>query len=235
VEIKAIMLNDLALVFLSLIFVLSALLVSVFLRRKVMVSSDKIRKAAHVLTGAWAFLWLFFSSRWAAVFVCLAVTLGAIIVAVVSKRSKAVNKIVTTFTGGDEVFIGLIFHAISLSLITFFLWNQKAVGTGAILALTLGDGMAGIVGGKFGRHTYQFFRAKRKSLEGSLACFLFSFSGIFFGLALVEKIPLSPLVLASLSAAGAVTIIEAVSPRHTDNLTVPLGAVAVLGLLTKTF
>ncbi len=97
-----------------------------------------------------------------------------------------------------------------------FLLFPLPVASAACAMLAVGDSLSTIVGIKFGRH-----KIGRKSLEGSLACFIFSFAaGSFF---------VNPFL--ALAGAVAASLIE-LFPRIDDNLTIPIISGLVMFLLT---
>ncbi|MEM2889938.1 MAG: hypothetical protein QW358_01130, partial [Candidatus Hadarchaeum sp.] len=99
------------------------------------------------------------------------------------------------------------------------------VGVG-ILAMSYGDGFASIIGVRFGRHSFQIFRDK-KSLEGSLAMFLSTMPMLLVN-ATFYSLPITIRLLTVLSLVCLVaTIVEMLTPRGLDNLTVPIIASAL--------
>ena len=96
-----------------------------------------------------------------------------------------------------------------------------------ILILACCDPMAAFVGKRrpWGRYT---FLGHTKTLSGSLAFFVTAMAlSVFLFLWAEEARPLEALVLAAIIAV-VTTVAEALSHKGYDNLTVPLGALAVL-------
>ena len=90
---------------------------------------------------------------------------------------------------------------------------------GGIVFLAFGDAAAALVGKAAGRHPFTF-RGRRKSLEGSLACFAAcAASGAALGFGRV-----------SLAAAAAATAVELAAPPPDDNFWLPLVSALVLSL-----
>lgn len=89
------------------------------------------------------------------------------------------------------------------------------IAIAAMLFLTLGDFAAALVGIRMGR--VRLFA--RKSLEGSLACFVICFG---VGLILFWRVHWNTGVWLALSGALAATLAEALPLRLNDNLTIPL-------------
>ncbi|MGA1627205.1 MAG: diacylglycerol/polyprenol kinase family protein, partial [Prochlorothrix sp.] len=97
--------------------------------------------------------------------------------------------------------------------------------------MTWGDGLAALVGKRWGRHPYQVW-GERKSWEGSGAMLGVSWLVGFFvlsGLGLSFGLKLGITFLVALCA----TVLESFSKLGIDNLTVPLGSAALAwGLLS---
>src|SRR5262249_23294196 len=95
-----------------------------------------------------------------------------------------------------------------------------------LLALALGDGLGGLVGRLWGRHRYRVPWAKTKRLEGTLVVAVFAALGAAIA---AQRVGL-PLPAGRLLAAGlAAAVAEALAPRATDNLLVPLAVWLVTG------
>jgi phytol kinase len=95
------------------------------------------------------------------------------------------------------------------------------------------DGLADPIGRRYGTHKYRI-AGSTKSVEGSLGFLAVGFLAVagalmFFGM--LSSLPASfSILLFSLAFAALGTLIEAVSPAGTDNLTVPV-ILFLLGLL----
>ncbi len=123
--------------------------------------------------------------------------------------------------------LGTFFYALSIGLLILWFWPQglpqyAAIG---ILTMTWGDGMAALVGRRFGQHPYQLW-GEKKSWEGSLTMLLVSYCVCVSILFFIQGPQLSTWLVA---AAGAVvaTALESASKYGVDNLSVPMGTAAV--------
>jgi len=129
-----------------------------------------------------------------------------------------------------------VYFAISITVLFALLWrtdgslDRAPIAAAAVMAMTLGDALASIVGTRWGEHSYTTF-GHRRTWEGTKTMAIFSFLGIFVTLWLLPGSPLSPhsilldiRAVLGLSLAGTVvaTLAEALSPAGTDNLSVPL-------------
>ena len=140
---------------------------------------------------------------------------------------------------------GTVYFAFSITLLYALFWRTDGradwavVATGGVMAMTWGDALASIVGGRWGQRAYVVW-GHRRTWEGSAAMFLASLTAVALTLLLLPGSSLSPtaeslqggtaLLYAAL-AAGVATLAEGVSPAGADNLSVPLLTGATLYLL----
>ena len=131
---------------------------------------------------------------------------------------------------GSKNDLGTVYFALSLmilALITFKNTKFSYIGALGILVMGYGDGFAAIIGVKYGKHKFKVL-GNNKSLEGSLAMFLFSFVVSLVILYIFNPVNM---LLYSLILATVSTVLEAFSPYGLDNLTVPLGTSLLYYLL----
>ena len=118
---------------------------------------------------------------------------------------------------------GLVLYAISYTLLAYFYGMKPYIVAAGIFPMAYGDSSAALIGARYGRTKYRVF--EEKSVQGSVGMFLGCllclilgmkyFSGIY-GFTLTDQI--IPILAVSLVTTG----LEAVSPRGTDNILVPL-------------
>lgn len=119
------------------------------------------------------------------------------------------------------------FQIACITLITFF-WGILGfqcsyVATVGSISWGLGDSAAGILGEKYGKRRYNIRIFDRcKTVEGSISMFCVSFVIILGMLTLVFSVLSSTSLIVSLFAAMTGTLIEAMSKKGTDTLTVPI-------------
>lgn len=134
---------------------------------------------------------------------------------------------------------GTVYFAISITALFALLWrpqgpvDRAAVAAAAVMAMTWGDGVASIVGQRWGRRMYQVLDARR-SWEGTAAMAAFAFASVLLTLLLLPGSALSPTSsrLAATTALGMTAVAEGISPAGTDNLSVPLLTGVALALFT---
>ncbi len=174
------------------------------------------RKVVHIGSGNVILLaWWFNISQ--EVIVSAAIIAGAI--AIISYMIPILPSIESV---GRKSF-GTLFYAISIGVLTACFWqNSPQYTVIGILIMAWGDGMAAIIGQRFGQHTYQIGQIT-KSWEGSLAMAVASFMVTELVLLFLEGITWQVLFV-SLIIALISTILEAFSKFGIDNLTVPLSS-----------
>ena len=127
--------------------------------------------------------------------------------------------------------LGTFFYALSIGLLTLWFWpiQQPQYAAIGILTMTWGDGMAALIGQRYGAHPYQIW-GEKKSWEGSLTMLAVSYivcAAILLG---VQGPTLQTWAIAGATALLA-TVLESISKYGIDNLSVPIGAaVAAFGL-----
>ena len=89
----------------------------------------------------------------------------------------------------------------------------------------LGDGMAALVGTKWGKHKYKVLKVGEKSVEGTFSMFMASFLVVY---------AISPGgVVISLFVALFSSLVENISPSGVDNATVPILSSLLLEVLCR--
>ncbi len=128
---------------------------------------------------------------------------------------------------------GTFFYAVSIGLLMGWCWPRgyPYFGVIGILIMCWGDGLAALVGQRWGRHGYEVL-GEKKSWEGSLTMAIASALVVLAVLGSLQGITWS-LVAIALGVAIAATCLEAVSKYGIDNLTVPIGAAAMALGLTR--
>lgn len=129
--------------------------------------------------------------------------------------------------------LGTFFYSVSFGILVAWFWylQQPQYAALGILVMTWGDGLAALIGQRFGTHKYKVFGTE-KSWEGSLTMMLVSY--VVSSLILVGTQGNSWQTWAiSLVVAVIATGLEAVSFLGIDNLTVPLGSAALAYFLSQ--
>jgi len=130
----------------------------------------------------------------------------------------------------DKKNLGTVYYPISFFVLVMLLWDPYPfIVSTAMLVMGLADPAAAIFGSsvKNGHQVSAF--GEKKTFEGSAAMFIVSSAATLIGLEffkasspVLTALPFVSLIEISLSAGLMVAAIELISPKATDNLTVPL-------------
>jgi phytol kinase len=196
------------------------------------------RKIIHMGTGPiFVACWLLFpdepSARYLAALVPLAITVQFALVGLGIMKDQAAVDAMSRSGDRREILRGPLFYGIVFVILTILYWRDYAIGIVALMLLCGGDGLADIIGKRYG--TARLPWSRQKSISGSVAMFaggLIFAAGImalYLGTGVFEGDLLSYLpALTIIAFAGAV--VESFPYNDIDNLTVPLMAV-ILGHL----
>ncbi|NWG19455.1 MAG: phosphatidate cytidylyltransferase [Chloroflexi bacterium] len=194
--------------------------------------ADLTRKLIHVGAGMWVFGILALFDRWEIGIVPFATF---ILVNYVLYRYRVVRAMDSADSSP-----GTVYFAIAITMLFALLWRPQGpidrgvAATAGVMAMTWGDALAALVGKRFGRRKYTVGHSTR-TLEGSAVMFATSALAMLLTVTLLPGSALAPFapsgdlargMTAALSGAAAATLVEAVSPHGTDNLSVPLAAAA---------
>ncbi|MEB3217475.1 MAG: SEC59/DGK1/VTE5 family protein [Nostocales cyanobacterium 94392] len=129
--------------------------------------------------------------------------------------------------------LGTFFYSVSIGILIAWFWYLKQPFYAAlgILIMAWGDGLAALIGQRFGKHKYNVLGGQ-KSLEGSLTMTLVSFIICSLILLSVQGNTWQTW-LVSVVVAVVATGLEAISILGVDNLTVPLGSAALAFALNQ--
>ncbi len=186
-------------------------------------NSELTRKIVHIGSGNVIFLaWWLNISGW--------IIISASVIASIVAIASYFLPILPSINSVGRKSLGTFFYAVSIGILTACFWeNYPQYTTIGILVMCWGDGMAAIIGQKFGRHTYKILGIN-KSWEGSLAMVAASY--LVTSLILIYAQGISwQTWLEALVVAIAATILEAFSKLGIDNLTVPVGSAIICFLV----
>jgi len=128
---------------------------------------------------------------------------------------------------------GTFFYAVSIGVLVAWFWsiNLPQYAALGILVMTWGDGLAALIGRRFGRHTYKLWDMQ-KSWEGSGTMALVSYA-VSLSILLGTVGNVWQIWLISLAVSLVATGLEAFSKFGIDNLTVPTGSAAIAFFLSQ--
>ncbi|MFX1475706.1 MAG: diacylglycerol/polyprenol kinase family protein [Promethearchaeota archaeon] len=210
------------------------------------------RKVFHTFAGPlFIICWLLFSgdllSRYIAAIVPLIFAMLYVAVGTGVLKNEEFVQLLTRSGKSRELLFGNFLYCLVMvwvSIACFFIPVDKFAGVPFIPTAILvfgpmagGDGLADMVGQKWGKHKFKVF--SEKSVEGTLAMLVFGFLFTYVMLAIFSIIlnPVYPavyslmnLLIPVIAVSLVATVAEALSPRNIDNLVVPVCIFLVLGL-----
>lgn len=195
------------------------------------------RKIIHIGTGPLFLLcWPLFSTapiaRFLAALVPLVLTLQFLAIGLQLIKQPAAVQAMTRNGNPAELLRGPLYYGLIFILCTLLFWRNSPVGILALMLMCGGDGLAEIVGRRFGQHKLPF--GSKKSWAGSAAMLLGGFALGESFLALFNywgyfQPALHPVntVPAVAGIALAATAVEALPFEDIDNLTLPAVTLAL--------
>ena len=183
------------------------------------IRGESSRKFVHIIIGSFVAFWPFLMSWRAIQFISIAF-LAVIIISRQFHVFQAIHN-VRRKTWGEILF------AVSIGLLPFFS-SSRLVFAAAVLHMSLADGLAGLIGTKYGDGSRFSMFGQAKSLLGSLTFAAVSYAivlGFFKAsrLAGLDDINWVVIMLPILA-----TLLETASVKGTDNIVVPLLVAQVL-------
>jgi phytol kinase len=219
----------------TLLLALAWLRINNFAAQRGYTSSDLSRKIIHIGTGPiFVLCWLLFdeayTSRYVAALVPVLITGQFILVGTgILKDESAVLSMSRT---GDrrEILKGPLFYGLAFIFITIVYWKDNPIGIIALMLMCGGDGLADIIGRRYGIQKLPWNRAK--SWIGSLGMFLGGWLLAVFVLSVYLfygqfSVSYSELMIAILVISIGTTIVESLPIRDYDNLTTTITALAI--------
>lgn len=195
-------------------------LLAATINRYTAADSEILRKVVHIGTGNVILLaWWLHIPAW----VGITASVLASAVALLSYKFP----ILPSINSIGRQSLGTFFYAVSIGLLIAWFWpmQQPHYAVLGVLVMAWGDGLAALIGQRFGKHPYQIW-GMNKSWEGSLTMALVSYIVSSLILLGVQGNIWQTWVVSGAIALVA-TSLEAFSKLGIDNLTVPLGSSAV--------
>lgn len=195
------------------------------------------RKLMHIGTGPlFVLCWQLFSAaptaRYFAAIVPLVLTGQFVAIGLGWIQNPQVVQAMTRTGKPAEILRGPLYYGIVFIVCAIVFWRHSPIGILALMILCGGDGLADIVGRRFGSH--KLFFNPQKSWIGSLAMFVGSFAFGFGFLALFNEFrnfaPALDLVTTARNVAiisFLATIVEALPFQDIDNITLTAAAILI--------
>ncbi len=204
--------NNLLGMIISFGYILLILLLVTALSERYKLSKEVARKAIHILLGNWIFVaFYYFDSP------VFAGIIPAVFI-VVNYLSYKYNIIKAMEREDDS--LGTVWYAVSLFVIVVlaFIVNRPIIAYSSILILAYGDGLAAVIGKKFGQQIRNQY-IHNKSLLGSMVMLIVSIIVTSAcNIILLGRLEIIIVVLVSIIA----TLTEVLSHKGLDNLFLPI-------------
>lgn len=180
------------------------------------------RKFIHIMLGNWWFIAMYFFDN----AICASIVpLSFVVINYISYKKNLIS--VMERDEADKDGLGTVYYALSLfvlSIFTFGVIKRPEIGLCSILIMGYGDGLAAIIGRSVKSLPYKIGKT-RKTIAGSGTMLFISFIIVAIFLASVHA---NLWWLKAILVAISVTVLEAVSIKGTDNITVPVFACLLL-------
>ena len=239
---------DIIAMVISVVILLALVQINGLMQKKKIFSQIITRKFVHIFAGPiFVVTWMLFSggviSHYIAVIVPLLFVLQFVAIGTgMMKNESFVNSMSRT---GDprELLEGTLYYAIVMVLMTFFWFYVPSTGIGmanptALLIIGCvsgGDGLADIIGRKFGGEKKFGIKGSEKTIIGSIgmlvgSILVSSILVLIFSLE-VPRINIVTLILPIIVVSIVATVVEALSPKGIDNFTIFLAVIFVVLIL----
>ena len=211
---------------LVIVWILLILLAAWLVRRLGSDDPEVIRKIVHVGTGNVILL------AWWLDIPAIVGILASVIASIVTLLSYRFPILPGINSVGRQS-LGTFFYSVSIGVLIAWFWNiqQPQYAVLGVLVMAWGDGLAALIGKRFGKNQYEVFGGQ-KSWEGSVTMAAVTFTVSFLVLLSVSG-NFRQTTLVSLIVAVVTTGLETFSLLGIDNLTVPVGSAALAYILDR--
>jgi phytol kinase len=240
---------DIVAFIISFILILMLVQINARIEKSGALSTTVTRKVIHTFAApVWVLTWMLFSgsifSRWLAIIVPLIFVLQFTMIG--TGKSKNEDFVRSMSRSGDprELLGGTLYYAF-LMVVVGILWFYVPAGGNLANATPLalivfgclagGDGFADVIGRKYGGERKFGIGGAEKTLAGVIGMFigsfLFSFILLFFFSFEVAAFSPVALIVPILVVSLVATIVEAITPKGLDNVTITIVAIIMVLLL----
>lgn len=190
-----------------------------YLSKKYSIAS---RKILHIFTGNIAFILPIFQTREIMAFIAA----GPFILFTFLMSPYSPIKSMKAGTSKSGHGLGLVYYAISWTILAYFFFDEKVIIAVGILAMSYGDGFASLIGIKYGKRKYKIFN-DIKSYAGSTAMFVLTFILMIIAMqyyhmfSSISSLLYVETFILLLFIAAISTFVEGITPMGIDNISVP--------------
>ncbi len=199
------------------VYVGAIVLTSELLHRYTETKPEQVRKVVHIGTGNVIILaWLLDLPGWVGI-------ISGVLAGIVTLISYRLPILPGVNSVGRKS-LGTFFYAVSIGILTAIFWQLKLphYAVIGILIMAWGDGLAAIIGQKFGNHPYTIV-GNTKSWEGTATMLVVSYAIVSIVLLNVHGNTWQTWVV-GIPVAIVATGVESIAQWGLDNLTVPLSS-----------
>ncbi|HUW91139.1 MAG TPA: hypothetical protein VMV43_11560 [Candidatus Nanopelagicaceae bacterium] len=229
----------------SIVILLALVQINALMQKKGKVSQIITRKFVHIFAGPiFVVTWMLFSGEIISHYIAVIVPLLFVLqfVAIGTGLMKNESFVASMSRSGDpkELLQGTLYYAIVMVLMTFFWFYIPSTGidnanpTALLIigCISGGDGLADIIGHKFGGDKKFGIKGSEKTIIGSIgmlvgSILVSSILVLIFSLE-VPHFNIITLILPIIVVSIVATIVEALSPKGTDNFTIFLAVIIVI-------
>ena len=197
------------------VYVGAIVLISELLHRYTDTNPEQVRKVVHIGTGNVIILaWLLQLPAWVGI-------ISGVLAGIVTLISYRLPILPGVNSVGRKS-LGTFFYAVSIGILTAVFWhlNLPHYAVIGILIMAWGDGLAAMIGQRFGKHPYTIV-GNTKSWEGTLTMLVVSYVIVSIVLLSVQGNIWQTWVV-GIPVAIVATGVESIAQWGLDNLTVPL-------------
>jgi len=235
---------DIIAMIISIVAVMLVVLINGAIQKSGKLSSDVTRKIVHIFAApVFLVTWYLYSGTTFSRYLALIVPILFVLLFVGIGTGKVKNE---AFVGSmsrsgeaSELLKGTLYYALIICIVTL-LWFYSPAGNPTAFVilgcLAGGDGLADVIGRKYGGTKKFGFGGAEKTVAGSIGMLIgsFLFSYVLIAIFSLEYVTfnLALLFLPVLVISIVATIVEAISPKNLDNWTVPIAVFLVIVLFS---
>ena len=240
---------DIVAFIISFIVILMLVQVNARIEKSGTLSTTVTRKVIHTFAGPlWVLTWMLFSggmfSRWLAIIVPLIFVLQFVMIGTGKSQNEDFVRSMSRSGDPKELLGGTLYYALMMVIIGilwFYVPPDGNLANATPLALIVfgclagGDGFADVIGRKYGGDKKFGIGGAEKTIAGVIGMFigsfLFSFVLVFLFSIEVAAFSVIDLILPIIIVSIVATIVEAITPKGLDNLTITIAAIIMVLLL----
>ena len=190
---------------------------------------EVFRKTLHVGVLIFTIFWFYMYDDWKKSVLTIAVVLIVVYpILMLLSKVPGMTRLVNARKTGEfaNSFAALMIMFIVVASICWGWLGDRAIGIASIFAWGPGDAAAALIGKKFG--TIKIGRKHKKSLQGTIAMFVFSFASVMAVYMIYGKYNVGLTILVALITAAVSATVELLVENGFDTFYCPVSAMGVL-------